>query len=99
MRDWDSHDRYIVRAGLNRALLVLAVRESPESLVLPVFEPTVVQVSRAAPGLSRNLGSGTGVDCEFTSDANEADEVDVGGNIVTGLATIGAAMAVVPITD
>ena len=79
-------------------VLVLAVRESLQSLVFPAVEPTVVPESRAAPGLSRNLGSGTGVECEFVPDANEADEADVGGSIVTGLATIGAAMTVVPIT-
>ena len=75
----------------------LAVLVFPESLALPVLEPTVVQVSRAAPGLSRNLGSGTGVECEFVSEANEAGD-EVGGSIVTGLATIGAAITVVPIT-
>jgi hypothetical protein len=69
--------------------LELAVLEFPESLVLPVLDPTVVQLSRAAPGLSRNLGSGTGVECEFISEANEAGD-EVGGSIVTGLAMIGA---------
>ena len=71
----------------------LAAMEFPESLVLPVLEPTVIQVSRAAPGLSRNLGSGTGIEFEATEAGDE-----VGGSIVTGLATIGTAITVVPIT-
>ena len=75
----------------------LAAMEFPESLVLPVLEPTVIQVSRAAPGLSRNLGSGTGVEFKFKFEATEAGD-EVGGSIVTGLATIGTAITVVPIT-
>lgn len=43
------------------------------------------------------MGSGTGVECESVSDANEADEVEVGGSIVTGLETIGAPITGCPI--
>ena len=76
-----------------------AAVEGLDSFVLPVLEPTVVHGSRDAPGLSRNFGSGTGVEREFDSEAYEAGELEVGGSIVTGLATIGAAMTGVPITD
>lgn len=71
-----------------------AAVEGLDSFVLPVLEPTVVHGSRDAPGLSRNFGSGTGVEREFDSEAYEADELKVGGSIVTGLA-----MTEVPITD
>ena len=71
-----------------------AAVEGLDSFVLPVLEPTVVHGSRDAPGLSRNFGSGTGVEWEFVSEAYEADELEVGGSIVTGFA-----ITEVPITD
>lgn len=79
---------------------LLAV-ESPMALDLPPLEPTVVQLSRAAPGLSRNLGSGTGVECGSDTVGIETDEVvvEVGANIVTGFETIGAAINWRPLTD
>ena len=89
IRDCDSQDWYTIRAGLNRTPPVLDVRESSAPLLpdRPSFrEPTVVQESRvAAPGLSRNFGSGTGTEYDFASANCESADAEVSGNMVTGL--------------